>query len=226
MVYNSFTGRGRKPKPLRQRSATLIPVPSRPPTGYYDPSIDSQVSAGARGLGDLRIDVDTGKRRGLEDRDLTLADLMTGENRTRADATLATQNLGRQFGQLATGQAEAGRVRGIVSGGLAEQAAQIRAANQGRAQSQIDLSLNRALEDITTQRGDVNRGFDRQFGSGGDLDLQLARGEREQPLLEADANDLRLGQARAAGWVPPKAHWQYGPAPKRPKKLPRGRGRG
>jgi hypothetical protein len=223
VVYNSFTGRGRKPKRMPQRSATLIPVPSRPPTGYYDPSIDAQVAAGARGLGDLRIDVDTGKRRGLEDRDLTLADLLTSENRTRADATLATGNLNRQFGILAGQQAEAGRARGIVSGGLAAQQAEIRAGNQGRAQAQIDTSLTRALEDITTGRGDVNRGFDRQFGAGGDLDLQLARGEREQPLLEADANDLRLGQAKIAGWVPPKAHWQYG---KKPKKLPRGRGAG
>lgn len=187
-------------------------APARPPAGYYDPSIDQQVSAGTRGLGDLRIDVDTAKRRGGEDRDLTLADLMTGENRAREDANIATGNLVTGYKRLATGQAQAARARGLgLSEGLAARAAGIRGANQQRDQAGIDLSFNRAMENINLQRGDVNRGFDRQFGPGGDLDLQLARGEREQPFLEADANQIRLYQAKQAGYLPPLR-------PKRPKR--------
>jgi hypothetical protein len=198
--------------------------PPRPPTGYYDPTIDHQVSAGQRGLGDLRIDIDTAKRRGVEDRDLTLADLMTSENRTRYDARLAGDELGLQFSRLARGQAEQSRVRGVTSAGLAAEAAQIRAANKGMAQGKIDLSLGRALENINLQRGDVTRGFDRQYGAGGDLDLQLARGEREQPLLEADANELRLAQAKAANWVPPSAAQQRAAAIKAWKRKQRMQG--
>jgi hypothetical protein len=187
-------------------------APARPPSGYYDPTIDQQVQAGARGLGDLRIDIDTAKRRGGEDRDTTLADLMTGENRARADAGIATGNLQTGYKRLATGQAQAGRVRGLgLSEGLADRAAGIRAANQQHDQAGIDLSLGRALENIDFQRRDLNRNFDRQFALGGDLDLQLARGEREQPLLEADANNLRLYQAKQANYVPPLR-------PKKPKR--------
>jgi hypothetical protein len=224
-IYNSFTGRGRKPRKQKPIQATLVPSPSRPPTGYYDPTIDHQVAAGKRGLDDLRIDIGTGKRRGAEDRDTTLADLLTAETRTRDDARLATENLGLQFQRLARGQAEGARVRGIVSGGLAEQAAGIRATNQGRAQATIDTSLTRAMEDIGTQRTNVGRAFDRQFGDGGDLDLTLIRGEREQPLLEADANELRLGQARAARYVPPMPYWKFTNPPKK-RKPRRGFGEG
>jgi hypothetical protein len=203
------------------------PKLTRPPTGYYDPSIDAQVAAGARGLGDLRIDIDTGIRRGGEDfqtamggartqRAQTLADLMTGETRLRDDHRLATEDLGLQFGRLARGQAEGARARGVISSGLAARAAQIRAGNQGRAQAGLDLSRDRGLENIATDRsrfeenyltqtGLLDRDYQRQYGAGGDLDLQLARGEREQPLLEADANDLRLFQAKQAQWVPPGA---------------------
>lgn len=234
--YNSFTRRGKK---LRApgREAEVIPALRRPPTGYYDPSIDAQVAAGARGLGDLRIDVDTGKRRGREDFDTamagarttraqTLADFLTGENRLNEDYGTATQNLGRQFTQLARGQAEGARARGVMSSGLAAQAAAARAGNQGRAQAGLDQQRTRGLADINrdrsrfeenyiTQTGLLDRDFNRQFGAGGDLDLQLARGEREQPILEADANDLRLGQAKQAGWVPPASGWQLGKPTKR-----------
>lgn len=252
-LLNPF--RGRKPPKLpRQTPMELIPPPSRPPTGYYDPSIDAQVAAGARGLGDLRIDVDTGKRRGGEDfasgltgltqsRDRTLADLLTNETRTNEDYGRATANLGLSFQRLQRGQAEAARAHGVASGGLAAQASRARDANQAREQSGLDLSRDRALADIGTQRGRVGedfttqsgllqRNFDRQFGSGGDLDLQLARGEREQPFLESDANALRLSQAIGAGYVPPKAKYvpvsgasPLWPQLKKPKR-PRGGGSG
>lgn len=245
-VFNSFTGRGRKLRAPQTR-ATHVPSPSRPPAGYYDPSIDAQVSAGARGLQDLRIDIDTGKRRGAEDRDTalggltqtrdrTLADLLTGETRLNEDYTRSTGELGRQFGILAQQQAQGARSRGVLSSGLAARAAQIRAGNQGRQQVGLDLARNRGLEDIgtrrtrvgedfTTQSGLLERDFGRQFGAGGDLDLQLARGEREQPFLEADANALRLAQATAAGYVAPLPYWKFDKKPRRPR-APKGGGSG
>jgi hypothetical protein len=172
----------------------LFKGPPRPPTGYYDPTIDHQVSAGARGLGDLRIDVDTAKRRGKEDYDTGLGGLTQSRDRTLADLLTAETRLGQ-------GQSQANRVQGITSAGLAAKQAAIRHGN-------FQLQRDRVGEDFTRQSGLLSTDYGRQFGDGGDLDLQLARGEREQPLLEADANELRLGQAKTAGWVPPSAAQQ------------------
>lgn len=208
------------------RSATLIPVPARPPTGYYDPSIDSQVSAGARGLQDLGIDTATGIRRGGENLQTTLADLLTGENRARADYGTATENLSRNYGILGARQAEATRAHGILSQDLMARADAIRSANQGREQGQLDTSLARSLQDIGTARTAAQTNYDRTYGPGGDLNLTLARAMREQPILESDANQQRLYQAKAAGYIPPNGpQWLLGPV-RYPRRARVGNGRG
>lgn len=194
------------------------PVPARPPSGYYDPAIDSQVAAGGRGLGDLRIDVDTAKRRGLEDYRSTLFDLDTTRDRTLQDYGTATGNLNLNFQRLGRQQGESARARGVMSEGIAAKSAAVRGANQGREQAGLDTQRDRSLADIQTRRTLLDRDYARQFASGGDMDLQLTRAEREQPFLEADANTQRLFQANQAGYLPPTGKVRFGPKPPKPRK--------
>jgi hypothetical protein len=90
-----------------QSPATPRP-PARPPAGYYDPAIDEMERAGARGVGDLRIDTDTANERAStgwitntgrlgEDRDTSLAGLLRSRNRGVEDIETGTQDLERGY---------------------------------------------------------------------------------------------------------------------------------
>ena len=213
------------------------PAP-RPPAGSYDPILNAQARASGRGLGDLTRDIERQRERGAEDygtqgglldrgQDRTLADILTGETRTREDKDRAIADLDLQYDRLATRQAEGARVAGVTSQGLLNKSAQVRDANETRDQQPILTSFNRAMqdfgtartrtgEDYGTQKSLLDRDYGRTYGQFGDLTTQLTRAGRENQFFRQDIAEQRAYQAAQTGWKAPKVR-AFTPGRKRPR---------
>ena len=213
-----------------------------PPYGTYDPSLDQQLRAARRGLGDLINTARQTNARNTEDLnigdsaitnaggtgsyDTSLADLLTARARGQQDFTAATQERQRQYGILATHQSEQAAAAGVLGGAIA-QAAQKRAANQGREQAQSQQAFDRFLTDSTTDQTRLGNSRDMALGANqlafnrSYQDLydpetgQVTRAQRELPIFAQDTNELRIAQARQAGLLPPIQRMRKIPVPKR-----------
>jgi hypothetical protein len=138
-----------------------------------------------------------------QQRDMTLADLLTGHNRETQDYGQAGQNLNRQYGILG-------------DGGFAAQAAAKRAGNQQLARSALDQAHGRSVADYLTQvdptTGRVVTAADQQLGRLGldykrgveDRGTTLSRAQREGRFYQQDVTESKFAGAKAAGWVPPQ----------------------
>lgn len=196
--------------------------PPPPPAGSYDPALDAQLGAAHRGYedlqqdtatADLRAGVDYGLDRGdvVQRRDRGYADLGLNESRTREDYGWQTQMLDRSYAQLARRQAEGARASGVLSGGLALQAAAKRAENEAVDRHPLDVNFNRAITDIGTQRTRLGEDTDSALGrlalgyerGGQDRTSQLARAGREGAEFGQDVAAQRLYQAAQSGYVAP-----------------------
>lgn len=222
--------------PLLEQAAIAIatgqtPTEGPPPPGTYDPTIDYNAGAANRGLTANLNDAQTAFDQGQENygldlgdltrgRDYSLADLLTSQTRLNQDYGFQSGELGRQFGILGRQQAEGAAQRGVTSAGLLGKSNQVRAQNQAREQSQLDLGHSRGLEDIGTQRGRTNTAFDqgktrldlgnsRQFGgfngtlinnplTGRPYTGSLATGT-QRAFTENDAYQGALGTQRVVG---------------------------
>lgn len=220
--------------------------PLRPPSGSYDPILNAQERAARRGYRDLRRDTEQQRERGLEDfqsaqglrltslnrgtsdlatgRDRTLADIMTGQARATQDRDVALGNVRLGYQRLGRQQADAAAAAGVLSGGLAAKAAQIRQQNQTRDQQPILTDYNRRVADFATARARVGedygtavgrlgedyrtndvlatRQYDRAYGATGDLTKQLTRAGREFSFFKQDIGEQRAYQAAQTGWKP------------------------
>lgn len=212
------------PANRRRRRYTPYQAPDRPPTGLYDPALDQSVRAASRGLGDVTADTERENTRAEDDytigrnnvtqqRDQTLADILTNQNREGQDYSGATQSLQRSYGILGDTQRQAGNAAGVLDGGFLAQAAAKRQANQGIAQSALDLSHSRSTEDFGTNRTRVAQSADQTLAQLGlsfqrgneDRSTALSRAQRENNLYGQDVKESEFYGARAAGWVPPTA---------------------
>jgi hypothetical protein len=185
-----------------------------PPVGTYDSALDYNASAASRGLTQTQNDANTAYEQGQQDyglglgdltrnRDYALGDLGTNESRLNQDYGFQTSEIGRNYGILGRQQAEGAAQRGVTSAGLLGKSAAVRAENQGRDQGQLDLTHNRGLEDIGTQRTRTNTAFDT-----GKLQLDLANSRQFggfngnniiNPLTgKLEAGSLLTGTQRAA----------------------------
>jgi hypothetical protein len=151
-----------------------------PPAGTYDPSLDFQVSAGERGLGDTVTDAATSNRRGIEDYGFGVSDLNLSQSRgtqdigtqrdavnrgfDRSSADIGTQRgyatedhqraidaLTRGYSRLGNQQGQQARVMG-VGGGALVQAARKREANMAFDQAPIDTGFNRQIAGLDTSQ--------------------------------------------------------------------------
>jgi hypothetical protein len=185
-------------------------MPTRPPSGVYDPALDQTERAAGRGYQDLLADSSTTSARGLDDytiaqnrlqehRGQTLQDLLTGYTRGTAER-------GRQYGLLASSQTQSANAAGVLGGGYAEQAAAKRLANQQREQGLADQDYGTAVTRTNTaadeQLGDI--GLTYQHGVE-DQGTAITRAGRENAAFSADTNEARWFSARGSGYVPPTA---------------------
>lgn len=192
-----------------------------PPPGSYDPSLDSQLAAGNRGLVDLGVDTDKANERTTTDwltaqgrlegaRSRGLADLLRERTWTGQDFARRRDDLQRNYTQLGRRQAEQQRAAGTEGGAYAASRAK-REENQGRDTAQIDQAQNRFNEDITTRKQRFTQGIDEQLGdlssgyrrTGEDRGLGLARAQREQGFFGLDVDQAKWYQAKQTGYTPP-----------------------
>lgn len=220
----------------------------QPPYGTYDPSLDQQLRAAGRGLGDLINTARQTNSRNTQDLniglsnitnaqgtgayDTSLADLLTARQRGQQDYQTATQDRQRQYGILANHQAEQAAAAGVL-GGAIQQAAQKRAANQDREQGLADQAYQRFVTDSNTDQTRLGNTRDqgeaalrltaqRQFEDLYDPETgKVTLAQRELPIFAQDTNELRIAQAKQAGLLPPVPTIRKIPVPK----ARRGRGR-
>lgn len=165
--------------------------PPLPPAGSYDPALDAQRAAAARGLLDLTQDVGTANLRGTVDYGLqrddigrastrgvedlnsqqdglersfgrNMTDLGTARTRTGEDYTRNVQMLTRSYQQLGNRQGQQMRATGVAGGGAALQAARKRAENMALDKQPMDTNLDRFNADNTLAQQRL--GQDRQVG--------------------------------------------------------------
>jgi hypothetical protein len=207
--------------------------PKNPPVGTYDPALDQGRRAAGRGLQDLTQDIGydpvtgaptgTQSTRALHDyllagnridqtQSTTLADILRNQTRSGEDYGTATQNLGRQYANLASSQRQAANAAGVLNtSGWDSQAAGKRGANQALEQGVLDTANRRQTEDFGTARDQTNVLADQQRGDLGlgyqrgteDRQTELTRATRENDFYGADTRESAWYQARAAGYVPP-----------------------
>lgn len=208
----------------RRRRFTHYVPPERPPSGTYDPGIDAQVAAAERGLGDLQADTQQGLERGSDDYLIAtgergyqtgqqMTDLFTRAGREKEDFAAQTAERNRLYGIQAVRQLESSNAAGLAgTGGYADKAAKIRAANQGREQQAADVQHNRVWGDIgvagqrvqhagAVAQGQLDLGWGRQTQ---DAQTALQRAQRENVYFGEDAQAQRFYGATASGlWEPP-----------------------
>lgn len=158
-------------------------LPSEPPPGTYDPTIDATQRQNQRGYDDLLQDFAIGKQRGqsdldialgnlgtdktnaLEDlttsRDRNLADLITGRTRAGEDHTAALGTLAHNYDVLANKQGQQARQAQVESKGILAQALAKRAANQARDQAPIDTAYARQMQDSALSESRLGEDFTR-----------------------------------------------------------------
>lgn len=200
---------------------TPFSTPDRPPPGTYDPSLDAQLAASGRGLGDLQMDTGIANQRAQDDYtlqsgelqkrlDAALADAATGRSRQHQGYEDALAGLDRSYSQLGQHQAGAANQAGVYSGGALQQALQKRMANEAIDRKPLDQNEAAQLADYNTNVGRLNQGFATDSGQ---LSLGLQRGTddrantlgragRENTQFGVDIGAQRWYQAAAAGYDP------------------------
>lgn len=217
----------------RRRGFTPWRPPRNPPPGSFDPALDQGARAATRGLQDLNQDIGydpvTGAPTGTESiraqddyflagnrinqqQGYTLADILRNQTRSGEDYGTATQNLGRNYANLASSQRQAANAAGVLNTtGWDQQAQATRAGNQALEQGTLNTALARQLQDYGTQTDRANTLYDQQRGDLGlgyqrgteDRQTDLSRAGRENNFFQQDTNESKVYQSRAAGYVPP-----------------------
>lgn len=194
---------------------------TNPPPGTYDPVLDSQLAAGARGLEDFTTDTATATERANSDfatsqgdlqrqRGEGIADIMRTRAREGENYGTQIQGLDRNYSRLANTQAQQQRGAGTEGGAFAQALAK-RTANRAIDQAPIDTAHARFGQDSAQQETRFGQGIDRAQGAGAlsyqrgeqDRGFALARAGREQGFLGTDTAAAQWAQAKAAGYDAP-----------------------
>jgi hypothetical protein len=173
--------------------------PPSPPTGSYDPALDAQLRASQRGLGDVRADTATANLRGLNDFTTASAGIDRDKARGYADIDRQLGDLSRSYQQLARRQAEGARAAGVLSGGIALQAAAKRLENERLDQRPLWTAKTRLGEDAALAQAALKLDYDRGLE---DRTTALTRAEREGTAFGLDTDEVKGFQATQSGWKP------------------------
>lgn len=188
-------------------------MPSRPPTGSYDPALDAQQRAAQRGFGDIQQDTEIAGERantdwttgrtaatqqrgyGLEDFGTQRANTERSYGRSLADLLTEKANVSRGYDRLGTQQGEQAGARGLTQGGTLAAALAARQGNEAHDQAPLDTAQQRLGEDRANALADLDRRQSR-FAAGYDdpttglfakLDTGYQRGVDDRALDTARA---------------------------------------
>ena len=166
-----------------QPSNPTAPKPiSKPPAGFYDPTIDAQERAGARGVGDLAAatdqaniraldDLTVGRGRMGEDRDTSLAGLLRGKTRGLEDIGTGRQRLEEDYGsavaarrraftELGSAQGQSAQAAGVAGGGALKAALAKRTADEGIQAAAQKQARDRGMQDFDTTGRRIGEDYD------------------------------------------------------------------
>lgn len=181
------------------------------PAGSYDPALDAQRRAATRGLGDVRQDISTGNVRDTVDYGLGREDILRDQRIAQEDYDRNRAMLQQSFQSLANRQRQQAAAAGVLSGGIALEAARKRAAAQAQQQQVLDVGKQRFDENISTALGRLALEL-APPGEGGPLGgrrfqdraTQLTRAEREDSEFGIDIEAQKQFSAAQSGYVPPR----------------------
>lgn len=134
-----------------------------PPSSTYDPALDAEADKSGRLYG------------------YTKEDANKNIGRATSNYAVDTENLNRDFVNLASRQNQSNRAAGIELGGAGTQAAGIRGQNQARGQGSLKLAFDRYIADQNTG---------------------LTRAGTEDAAFQTATQSSRVAQATAQGWHP------------------------
>lgn len=209
---------GFTPPNAKGKTQDLTPVLGPPPPGTYDSTLDYNSSAANRGYTQTINDADTAYEQGQQDYGLGTKALDLNRGRLDQDYGFQTSEIGRNYGILGRQQAEHAAQQNVTSAGLLGKSAQIRGANQGRDQGQLDLSHNRGIEDIGNQRTLLDLDNVRKFGGyqgnglinpltgkpeAGSLLTGTQRAFTENDAYQQGILGQKVQQAQAGGFISP-----------------------
>lgn len=169
--------RRNQPTTRGSRFSTWTPfqIPARPPSGSYDPALDSQQGAAQRGFADIQQDTETAGQRANTDFTTNRADLTRNRGygvedfatergnvernygRSLADILRAKADVTQGYNRLGSQQAESAAARGVTQGGTLAAALAARTGNEAHDQAPLDTSRTRLGEDRTNQLGQIDR---------------------------------------------------------------------
>lgn len=214
--------RRRKPKKRNPRAFKPFKAPVKPPPNTYDPALDSQERATARGLADTVQDTGKNNQRAFSDlllargqlarqRSEGLADIARRRTQEQQDYGRNVAGLNRSYHQLGNRQAQAFQGAGLQRGGALAQAARKRTANYQIERQPLDTNFARFNEQSRLNEVRLGQDIDRRTAALGvdyqrgteDRNLALARARRENTFYGQDVSTQRFYQAKGTGYTAP-----------------------
>lgn len=178
---------------------TPFQAPANPAPGTYDPSLDANERAAGRGLLDLTQDTERSHNRDwtdtFDERLGSLAQLTRQDQYQEQDYGRNTEQLSRNYANLASSQGQNARAAGVRGGGL-RQAAMKRAGNQAWEQAPLDTGIARYRTESGVQRDRIGLDYGRREE---DRTTGLSRAGRENAFFGTDTAEQRFFQARQSG---------------------------
>lgn len=170
------------------------------PSAAYNPTLDIELAAGKRGLGNTLEDLLTAGSRGDAGYALSTGEVERQRGEQTSEHTRALAALAQQYQRLGGRQTEQANAAGVSRGGALLQAAMKRKANEGKAREPLDINYQNAIA------GD-NRSLARlalaHQQEGEDHATAGARAEREQGQFGIDTRTVEAREATNNGYLDP-----------------------
>lgn len=168
------------------------------PSGAYNPSLDIELAAGKRGTQNTIEDLLTKGTRGENNFATDQSEVQREEGEQTAEHNRALAALAQSYQRLGGRQTEQANAAGVGRGGALLQAAQKRAANEGKAREPLDI--NYANQQAGDQRSLARLALGRQQEAE-DIGTGTARAEREQNQFGIDTRTVEAREAANNGYV-------------------------
>jgi hypothetical protein len=175
------------------------------PPGYYNPSLDVQLSEGKLGTEQTLAGLGRQKTNAESDyaTNLGLVKQRETDQLQKEKETLGL--LGESYKKLGVQQGGQANATGTLYGGALISAAMKRAANEGSQKARDEAGRAEQKQANETEEGRLVREESRLVGPGGSILEAIANAEKSQQLFGQNINTLKGTQAAEHGYTPEQA---------------------
>lgn len=189
---------------------------NQPPFLSYDPSIEAERRAAARGLLDVLKDTRIQRKQATQDfrssvRDLkttkrrALTDLSREKSRGLLDFTTKMAAVTNKYGNLQQSQSNSAASKGVFDASTLQSSADQRAYNQQAEETPLKQARDQLLQDVSTQKRRSRQDFrhDKRLSKRDwkrtikQLHIQAQRARREQAIGNVDLINQEIFDARS-----------------------------